>query len=257
MSNRPGARKTLAGPSRPSIIHIGGNNVKESDLFDPLREWFEGRGFDVYSEVELPYADGRADIIAKLGPSITAIEMKKSLSLDAIGQAIQWKNVCHYIYVAVPKRSHPISKHAWNFLRRDGIGLLSVDMESGYIMVHIPPKMNRPAFYKSVDWHKELRPEHKTWKKSGEKGGGYVTKYKIMMQEVRGFLKHIRETHERMGHEEEGWTSIDEILKHCETYYKQPKPSLSHALREIEHSWCETKKENGKLYFRARLHGNE
>lgn len=84
----------------------------------------------------------------------------------------------------------------------------------------------------------------------GSTGGGFYTPYRGTMQNVRELLERRRKWPGANG-DPDGWLTISEILDHCETHYASPKPSLSSALRSFEGDWCEWKKENGKLWFRA------
>ncbi|MCR8860367.1 hypothetical protein NQ113_24665 [Bacillus pseudomycoides] len=223
--------------------------LKESDLFEPVKEWLEEQGYEVFSEVSPKYAGNRrADIIGKHGPAIAIVEMKTSLSLELLDQAYFWKRLGHYIYVAIPRRTKQVPVIIKEFLKKEGIGLLEIDMKSKWIYQREKAKFNRP-FYR-IHWEEELLLEHKTWLTGGSAGGGYVTTYKLAMEEVKGFLKrqYGRDKMEKTNHE--GWRTLKEILDHCETHYSQPKPSLSQALRKYEADWCECKNEKGRVYFR-------
>jgi hypothetical protein len=65
--------------------------MKESDMYAPLKSWFEERGFIVYPEVECRSRGGRADLVVTSGPIVGVVEMKQSLSLDLIEQALRWR----------------------------------------------------------------------------------------------------------------------------------------------------------------------
>lgn len=77
--------------------------------------------------------------------------------------------------------------------------------------------------------------------KGGHSGGGYITPYRITMDNVQQYLKRAGD-----------WRSIKDILDHCETHYASPRTSLAKALQDFEDDWCEVKKAGGKLYFRYR-----
>lgn len=224
--------------------------IKEEDLFDPLKEWLEKREYEVFTEVSPKFSPNRADIVARRRPAITIIEMKTSLTLELLDQAYHWKNFAHYIYVAIPKRTRSIPYLVSDFLRKNRIGLLEVNLKNKRVVKRISAKFNRP-FHKNVDWNKELLPEHQTWVKGGNAGGGYVTPYKLTINHVKEMLKnrkHMTKYNKRLN--PEGWCTIKEILDHCETHYASPKNSLANALLNYEYEWCESKKENGKLWLR-------
>jgi hypothetical protein len=213
--------------------------IKESDLYQPVKRLLEGIGYEVYAEVEVRGARGRADIIAYNKPAVCIVEMKTSLSIELIEQAYMWLPYGHYIYVAIPYRKKGMPKFMTKLLSNFGIGVIEVD-RYGYARVTVRARFNRPKHKK--DWSKILLPQHQTWVEGGTNGGGYVTPYKLTIERVRQYLS--RNPHR--------WFSMQEILDHCETHYSNPKNSLSKALREFEHAWCETRIEKRKLQYRIK-----
>lgn len=217
--------------------------MRETDLFYPVKAWLEERGYDVYTEVESKYTGGRADIVAVAGPAVTVVEMKLTLSLDLIAQAVRWKPFVNYVFIAVPQSRHrKIHGYADIFLRREGIGLLEVRDYGHFtdVRARLEARFNR-----RVNDHirKSLVPQHKELP-GGHAGGGYVTPYRITIDRVKQYLRSVKKN--------DGWVTIKDILDHCETHYAAPKPSLSKALTSFENDWCETKKEGGKLWFRMK-----
>lgn len=210
----------------------------ESDLFLPVKTFFEEKGYDVYSEVVLP-GGGRADVVAYMEPVATVIELKKQLSMELIEQALDRRRSFPYVYVCVPERKKPLYRFVEKILRDAGIGVLEYT-SGGYIRMKKAARFKRSLGFQARKWNEILRPEHKTWLEGGASGGGYVTDYRLTMERVKSYLR-IK------GSE---WTTIDDILNHCETHYAAPKPSLSQALRKFEDAWCESKVEGRKLHFR-------
>ncbi|MBO9609180.1 MAG: hypothetical protein J7639_24715 [Paenibacillaceae bacterium] len=228
--------------------------MKETELFPPLKQWLEERGYDVYAEVGSGRAGGRADIVAVAGPAVAVVEMKVSLSLDLIAQAVRWRPYANYVYVAIPG-SHKRRTHNYGemILRREGIGLLEV-IEGGRYGTRVYDR-TKACFNRRVDDHirQSLVPQHKELP-GGHAGGGYVTTYRLTIDEVKSYLQKKRRVaygQSMQGQPNtDGWTTIKDILDHCETHYSAPKPSLSKALREFEADWCESKIEGRKLWFR-------
>lgn len=219
--------------------------MKETDLFPPLKVWLEHLDYEVYTEVQSSLTGGRADIVAVSGPVVTVIEMKTSLSLELIGQAMRWRPYANFVYIAVPysdKRTH----HAQQILRREGNGLIQIDLKKDYRPVSNPLKAN---FNRRINNHirESLVEDHKQLP-GGHAGGGYVTEYSQTIKRVKDYLNswYVRT-------EMDGWATIGDILAHCETHYSSPKASLSGAIRKFEGGWCETKVEKGKLYYKLKL----
>ncbi|MGO0061298.1 hypothetical protein ACTID9_14970 [Brevibacillus fluminis] len=212
--------------------------MKEADMYEPVKKWLEERGFTVYPEVECNRAGGRADIVAKSGAVVGVVEMKQSLTLDLIDQALRWRGYANYIWIAIPHKPKAYKKFVSMVLADYGIGVLTFS-KYGTIWADKHARFMRRTLphLKEALTHHHLAADVK----GGQRGGGYVTPYRITMNNVQLFLK-------RKG----GWCRISEILDYCETHYAAPRASLAKALQTFERSWCEMKKEAGKLHFRYR-----
>lgn len=245
--------------------------LRETDLFEPVKQWLEKRGWEVYSEVEA-YA-GRADIVAKQHPVYGVVEMKTSLTHELVDQALRWLNYAHYVWIAIPARKKHFPYYLRQLFEEKGIGVLEVYFSKYYLpadapdnhtcQCYLPARYNRPVVngLKKTSWKtwpEILREEHKTWLTGGSNGGGYVTPYKLTMRDVKEYLR--RESYFTAyltpplegDDDPRGWVSIDKILEHCETHYARPKPSLVNALMKFEKDWCEARKIGGKWHFRYR-----
>lgn len=240
--------------------------MKETDLFKPVRDHFMGLGYEIFSEVETPFSGGRADIVAFAHPAAIAIELKTTLTIELIEQAVNRQNIFHYVYIAVPQRRQPIAFWLQAYLKEKGIGVLEVIPARKIGTIDIPSSVNltararynRPRFQGRVNWFDHLKPEHKTWVEGGNSGGGHVTPYKLTMVGVRNYLYRARREDEKVKEERgtvnvadrDGWRSVKQILDFCETHYSTPKSSLARAMLEFEGGWVETKKERNRLWFR-------
>lgn len=229
--------------------------MKETDLFPAVKNWLTERHYEVYAEV--PGVSGRADVIGRQGKILVNVELKKQLSFELLGQAIERKQYFHYVYIGIPKRKTHLPRLAYDIIRREGIGILDIYTGSNWASRSLPAKFNRPPLHHRINWDDTLRIEYKDHVGGGN-GPHLWTPYKLMIKMVRNYLVGIRRSDDLRakhgGHRNYGWVSIDEILNNCEAdrHYSAPKPSLSNALRNIEHEWCEIKKEDGKLYYRAK-----
>lgn len=61
---------------------------------------------------------------------------------------------------------------------------------------------------------------------------------------------------ERDRRDSDGWMTVRDICARVETHYANPRASVAKALLNFEHEWCESKYDNGKLYFRLRREDN-
>ncbi|WP_055744731.1 hypothetical protein [Brevibacillus choshinensis] len=212
--------------------------MKEEDMYDPIKSWMEERGFTVYPEVECRHRGGRADIVVTNGQLVGVVEMKQSLSLDLIEQALRWRGYAHYIWIAIPYQPKSYKKFVTMVLRDYGIGVLTISKFGS-----VWPDKTATFARRTLPYLKEALTEHHQTSevKGGQSGGGYITPYRITMNQIRRYLN-----------QEGDWRTIKEILDHCETHYVSPRASLAKALWQFEAGWCERKKEGGKLYFRVR-----
>ena len=99
--------------------------LAETDLARPLYDWLAAQGYTVRSEVR------NCDIAALRGDELVIIEIKKTLNLALVVQAVQRQRMADIVYVAVPR---PPNKWKWwresrgvfHLLRRLELGLILV-----------------------------------------------------------------------------------------------------------------------------------
>jgi hypothetical protein len=102
----------------------------ETDLADPLSAYLAEQGYTVRSEVK------DCDIAAVKGSDLLVIEMKKTLNLALVVQAVRRQRLTDSVYVAIPR---PSNKWQWgketrgaqHLLRRLELGLILVSHEQG------------------------------------------------------------------------------------------------------------------------------
>lgn len=259
--------------------------MRETDLYEPVKKWLEQQGYKVYSEVTYGYSEKRADVVG-LAPNVSVIiELKQSLSLELLEQAMYWaqNKSANYVYIAIPwkkenQKPYIRSKLVNYICNTFGIGIIFVRktkmLEKIYLGEEGDFVVDSEVPYKRAKYHRtdkeyDIRSFIEKYKyeyekndlKGGHVGGGYVTHYKVTINRVKEFLKGVREGNifklywDKEGKEvdftaKDGWVDIDTILDYCETHYASPKPSLSKALREFEHDWCEYKLIGRKPHFR-------
>ncbi|MEW6614016.1 MAG: MmcB family DNA repair protein [Thermodesulfobacteriota bacterium] len=107
--------------------------MSEVEIAKVVIGWLQDLRWEVYQEVQIGACGPIADIVAVQDKLLWIIEVKRSLGLSVIGQALHWKTFCHYVSVAVPyKRWTKEHDTAVYFMKRDGIGLLKVQLPSEY-----------------------------------------------------------------------------------------------------------------------------
>lgn len=128
--------------------------MKETDLYAPVKIFFEGQGYEVKAEV----TDCDLVAIRNTDPPVI-VELKLSLSLDLLMQGIERQRITDAVYVAVPagkgKAWTSRIKDAVKICKRLGLGLISVrfDAGQGMVIVHTDPgahKIHKLAKRKSA-----------------------------------------------------------------------------------------------------------
>ncbi len=141
----------------------------EADIARPIVAWLRDHRWEVYQEVS--YGGKCADIVATLGSLVMVVEVKKSLGLEVIEQAVFWTSRAHYVYVAVPRiksRSHQLLN---KILDWQGLGLLEVDarrsgnLNATDVVQRAAPPLHRKARVKKL--RAVLTEDHKTYAEAG------------------------------------------------------------------------------------------
>lgn len=222
----------------------GGNKLKETDLFKPVKELLVASDMEVYTEV--PCGLGRADVVGIKDNLVTVVELKTSLNLQLIQQAYDRLGYAHYVYIAVPYFKNRIPRIVRSLCRRDGIGV--IEIYDNYANVFIHGKILRNSY---VDWAKNLNDGYKCENNiSAGVNRGFYSPYQDMVQSVK---KYIKRNHPNP-------VSITDILEYVDIvskHYVQPKTSLYLALKEYEKDWCELIKIDDKTYFKMRSIEND
>ncbi|GLS90387.1 hypothetical protein GCM10007916_14540 [Psychromonas marina] len=117
--------------------------IKESDLYQPIKNHLQALGFEVKGEIK------DCDIVAKLGDQVIVIELKLSLNITLLLQAVDRFSVADDIYIAVPKQCTIYKKQAKQvkkLIKRLGIGLIIVDVQktTQYVEVVFDPQDYTP-----------------------------------------------------------------------------------------------------------------
>ncbi|MBU1092824.1 MAG: hypothetical protein KKH01_00030 [Firmicutes bacterium] len=98
--------------------------MKETDLYEPIKQFLESLGYTVKGEI------GAIDIFAMKNEQSIAIELKTQITLKLIYQAVERQKIADDVYIAIPKTA--LKSHRANYrsfillLRRLGLGLMLV-----------------------------------------------------------------------------------------------------------------------------------
>lgn len=114
------------------------SSFNESDLYAPLKAFFESRGYLVKGEVN------KCDMALIKGNELLIVELKKNFNMSLIYQALDRQRIAHGVYVALPLKAFMRKKrHILNILEKLNMGLVTVAMDSELkaCHVHIMPNM--------------------------------------------------------------------------------------------------------------------
>lgn len=151
--------------------------ISEADLYPPLRDYLVARGYTVRGEVK------DCDLTAVRGEELIVIELKLTLNLALVAQAVRRQQLTDSVYVGIPC---PANRGKWlrqtrdarKVLRRLELGLIFVSTEPGgravEILFHPTPavRQKRSSARRAVLEEIERR--------SGDFTPGGSTKRKIM-----------------------------------------------------------------------------
>ena len=121
----------------------GTENVRETELYLPVKTFLEGQGYEVKAEI------GAADVVAcRKDEDPVIVELKTGFSLSLIHQAIARQLVTDAVYIAAPRgkgRAYLASlKNMKKLCRRLGLGLITVRLQDALVEVHCDPAPFQP-----------------------------------------------------------------------------------------------------------------
>jgi hypothetical protein len=102
--------------------------MKEIDLYDPVKRFLEGQGYEVKGEIR------ECDVMAVRGvEDPVVVELKLAFSLDVLLQAVNRLSISSVVYIGIPSSCRAFRKRRRRIiklLRMLGIGLLLILVNS-------------------------------------------------------------------------------------------------------------------------------
>ena len=115
---------------------------REFELDRPVSDYFKMQGFNVFKEIRIGFC--RADIVAFKDDLVVAVELKLSDRKKAISQAKNYLLGSDFVYLAFPlQKTHNILRKSEHVLRKEGIGLLSVNERTCKVSKIIEAKQSK------------------------------------------------------------------------------------------------------------------
>lgn len=123
------------------------NDLKESDLYEPIKAFFIENGYRVNGEVK------SIDMVVNKDDELIAVELKTTFNLKLILQAVDRQKMIESVYVAIfkPKTINRRYKEVVHLIKRLELGLITVNMlKSGtrVVIEHHPLGVNRKTNHK-------------------------------------------------------------------------------------------------------------
>lgn len=135
--------KTTPMAENQAAAARGQTGMKESDLYLPLKRFLESQRYEVKGEVN------DCDVVAVRGNEAPVVaELKLSLNLDVVLQAVERLSLTPKVYIGIPKTKvlSRRRKKILKLLRMLGLGLVVIDPERevGGVTVFLDPGEYRP-----------------------------------------------------------------------------------------------------------------
>ncbi|HOM02568.1 MAG TPA: DUF2161 family putative PD-(D/E)XK-type phosphodiesterase [Acetivibrio sp.] len=167
----------------------------EEDLYKPVKEYLVELGYDVKGEVR------NCDVSAVKGDTFLVVEMKTTLNLDVILQAVLRQRIADIVYIAVPKKGKVLFTRRWknicHLLRRLELGLLLVSFKQDKAFVEEairPQPFDRGKSIKLSSAKRRLILEefskrHGDYNVGGSTGKKLITAYREQALKIAAFLE--------------------------------------------------------------------
>jgi hypothetical protein len=161
------------------VEKIETKHIKESDLYDPIKDYLEGLGYKVNGEIH------SCDIVAQKETELLVVELKKQLNLEVILQAAERQKIAETVYIAVLKpdnfKKDAKYKRICHLLRRLEIGLLLVNFKKTTASVEVVQIADVFDRHKSrLQNHKKKKKIENEFLRRKTKTTGGVNKTKVM-----------------------------------------------------------------------------
>lgn len=149
---------------------------RECDMYASVKVHLTSRGWDVKAEV------AGCDAMAMKDGRLLAAEMKLTLNLDVILQAVERQRIADLVYVAVPRKPAAMKTKRWRdtleLLKRLNIGLLAVTAKDAEELVEPVIPNGSPARGRAVRIRSRVVAEHKA--RTGDRNTGGVRGLKLV-----------------------------------------------------------------------------
>lgn len=168
--------------------------MKETELYPPIKKFFEDRGYEVQGEVK------HCDLVAQIpgDDQLVIVELKTSPNLGLLVQATERQAISDCVYVAIPQKKYRRSQ--WRGIQRVikqlGLGLLVVSSSRVGDVVNeyfLPTPMRKIQSRKRNAVKKEISDRNASYNIGGATRTELMTAYRQNATLVACFLGHLEE----------------------------------------------------------------
>ena len=152
----------------------------ESDLYAPIRDWLKEQGYSPKAEVK------GVDIMAVKGETMLVVELKNTLNLEVILQAVNRQRLSEIVYIGVPKKGKILFTKRWkmliHLLKRLELGLLLVSHKGEVSFVE---EALKPILFNRIKSRSQVKNKRESAlleynRRHGDQNTGGVNKVKII-----------------------------------------------------------------------------
>ncbi|QIZ09049.1 hypothetical protein HFZ78_22025 [Priestia megaterium] len=167
--------------------------LQEIDLYKPIQTYFLREGYEVYGEVK------DCDIVAVKDEVLVVIELKLTLSVDLLIQAVKRQRITDKVYVAIPKPKHRLNSKRWtekcHLIRRLELGLIVVSSPGKWgraeIIFEPTPFIRRKNKRKQDSIMKEINGRSADYNVGGSNRTKIMTAYKENCIQIACYLENL------------------------------------------------------------------
>jgi hypothetical protein len=166
----------------------GGYEMKETDLYQPVKSYLETQGYSVKGEVQ------DCDVVAVKEDITIIVELKTAINLTLLLQAVERKGFTDDVYIAVPNSGTILKKQyrqVIRLLKLLGIGLLLVNpsdlrVDSVLDPCEYKPQKRKKKKARLLKEHADLVGDPNTG--GSTKTSGRMTAYRQKALAIAGYI---------------------------------------------------------------------
>jgi len=168
--------------------------LRETDLFEPIRDHLVAAGYTVRAEVD------DCDVAAYRDGELLIVELKRQLSVDLLIQAVKRQSITRSVYVAIPGPLDMGRRSRWKglrrLLRRLELGLLVVRPGGRGGMrvdpvLHPQPYRHRFLKARRLRILEEMIGRSGNRNRGGSTGSKLVTAYRENAIQIAAYLRRL------------------------------------------------------------------